>query len=150
MRCLNCKKNTKNPKFCNHSCSASYNNRIYKKKILEPRHCLFCGCLLIRQKKFCNSKCQAENTKKNKLQEFISTRESNGKFKKGIRKHILDKAGNQCQKCGWNKVNKYGNVIFLEIHHKDGNRKNNKEKNIEVLCPNCHSLTKNYRFLNKK
>ena len=32
----------------------------------------------------------------------------------------------------------------------DGNRKNNKEENLILLCPNCHSLTENYRYINGK
>jgi len=34
------------------------------------------------------------------------------------------------------------------MHHKDGNRSNNKEDNLELLCPNCHSLTDNFGILN--
>jgi len=30
-----------------------------------------------------------------------------------------------------------------EIHHKDGNPNNNKDSNIQVLCPNCHSIISN-------
>lgn len=29
---------------------------------------------------------------------------------------------------------------ILQVHHKDRNRKNNELSNLEVLCPNCHSL----------
>lgn len=38
--------------------------------------------------------------------------------------------------------------VTLEVHHIDGNRKNNDRKNIKILCPNHHSITPNYR--NKK
>jgi predicted HNH restriction endonuclease len=34
----------------------------------------------------------------------------------------------------------------LEIHHKDGSKKNNSEDNLDLLCPNCHSLTFNYNL----
>lgn len=40
--------------------------------------------------------------------------------------------------------------IPLEVNHIDGNAKNNIEENLELLCPNCHSLTHNFRNLNKK
>jgi hypothetical protein len=40
--------------------------------------------------------------------------------------------------------------IPLEIHHKDGDRTNNSLHNIELLCPNCHALTDNYRGKKKK
>ncbi len=35
------------------------------------------------------------------------------------------------------------------MNHIDGNSENNKEKNLELLCPNCHSLTPNFKGLNK-
>lgn len=39
--------------------------------------------------------------------------------------------------------------IPIELHHIDGNRKNNKIENLSLLCPNCHALTENYRGKNK-
>lgn len=33
--------------------------------------------------------------------------------------------------------------------HKDGNNINNNLSNLELLCPNCHALTDNYREKNK-
>lgn len=38
--------------------------------------------------------------------------------------------------------------IPLELHHVDGNRYNNALSNIQLLCPNCHALTSNYRAKN--
>lgn len=35
--------------------------------------------------------------------------------------------------------------IPLELHHIDGDKKNNELVNLQILCPNCHSLTDNYR-----
>ncbi len=35
--------------------------------------------------------------------------------------------------------------IPLELHHVDGNRKNNNLSNLQLLCPNCHAQTDNYR-----
>ena len=35
--------------------------------------------------------------------------------------------------------------MVLELHHIDGNRYNHKKDNLEWLCPNCHSLTSNFR-----
>lgn len=31
--------------------------------------------------------------------------------------------------------------LVLQLHHKDGNRKNNLKENLQFLCPNCHSQT---------
>ncbi len=52
-----------------------------------------------------------------------------------------------CENCGlhtWQDVK-----IPLELHHIDGNNSNNNLENIQILCPNCHALTPNYRGKNK-
>ena len=44
-----------------------------------------------------------------------------------------------CEKCGarfW-----LGKRLPLELHHKDGNHHNNELSNLEILCPNCHSVS---------
>src|SRR5262249_16031546 len=35
--------------------------------------------------------------------------------------------------------------IVLGLHHVDGNRKNNLLSNLQILCPNCHSMTHNWK-----
>lgn len=45
-----------------------------------------------------------------------------------------------CEICGvsvWNEVK-----LPLELHHKDGNHYNNDLNNLQILCPNCHSIQK--------
>lgn len=54
----------------------------------------------------------------------------------------------QCECCG--NTEWLGQPISLELHHKDGDRTNNTLPNIELLCPNCHALTDNYRGGKKK
>jgi len=41
--------------------------------------------------------------------------------------------GEKCERCGYNKSK------ILQVHHKDRNPKNNDFKNLEIICPNCHS-----------
>lgn len=44
----------------------------------------------------------------------------------------------KCEICGisvWQ-----GKKLPLELHHKDGNHFNNDFDNLEILCPNCHSI----------
>lgn len=44
----------------------------------------------------------------------------------------------KCEICGvssWNGVK-----LPLELHHKDGNHYNNNLENLQILCPNCHSI----------
>lgn len=39
--------------------------------------------------------------------------------------------------------------IPLEAHHLDGNYSHTTEDNLELICPNCHSLTPTYKAANK-
>lgn len=66
-----------------------------------------------------------------------------------IRNYLLDKAEHQCEKCGWHEINPVTGLTPLEIHHIDGNYLNSSIDNLQVLCPNCHSLTPNFRSLNE-
>jgi 5-methylcytosine-specific restriction endonuclease McrA len=65
-----------------------------------------------------------------------------------IRRYLFERAENKCEICGWSEVNQYTGKIPLEVNHKDGNFKNNIEENLELLCPNCHSLTENFKSRN--
>lgn len=52
----------------------------------------------------------------------------------------------KCERCGietWN-----GFRIPLDLHHIDGNNNNNNLSNLEILCPNCHAQTDNFRGKN--
>lgn len=68
---------------------------------------------------------------------------------KHIVRYLKEKNNCKCEKCGWGETNEYTNTIPLEVHHKDGNYFNNLEDNLMLLCPNCHSLTKNNKGANK-
>jgi hypothetical protein len=43
-----------------------------------------------------------------------------------------------------------GSAIPLELHHIDGDHRNNSLSNLKLLCPNCHALTENYRGKNQE
>lgn len=60
---------------------------------------------------------------------------------------ILKTREYKCEYCGISKwMNK---KIILQFHHIDGNRDNNDESNLLLLCPNCHSLTDNWCSKNR-
>lgn len=62
-------------------------------------------------------------------------------IKEGYKKEFCE----ECLLSEWQ-----GQKIPLELHHKDGNKNNNNLDNLQLLCPNCHSLTDNFRGKNKK
>jgi len=66
-----------------------------------------------------------------------------------IKRYFMEKYNCKCQLCGWGERNLSTNTIPLEIHHIDGDYTNNKEENLQLLCPNCHSLTDTYKSHNK-
>ena len=43
-----------------------------------------------------------------------------------------------------------GTPISLELHHMNGDSNDNRLENLQILCPNCHSMTDNYRGKNIK
>jgi hypothetical protein len=121
--------------FCNHSCSAKYNNLNRIK--LPKSHCLWCGKLLQGTDVKCcrNGKCKLLYKVKCFLNGDIKTIPD----KKSIKAYYIFIRGHICESC---KSTKWmGNPIPLELHHKDGNKYNQSDENIILLCPNCHSFT---------
>ena len=67
-----------------------------------------------------------------------------------IKKILIERVDYTCEYC---KLSLWmDKIIPLEIHHVDGNSKNNIVDNLHIICPNCHSQTDNFRAknINKK
>lgn len=91
-------------------------------------------------------------TEKKKLEEILI---NNSKYKSGSPyqsnavKRLLFKNNikkKQCENClieNWLEKK-----IIFELHHKDGDKYNNELSNLQILCPNCHSITNNFRGKN--
>ncbi len=104
------------------------------------------------KKKYCSNKCQKEFEYKEYIKAWkngtISGMRGKYQLSMHIRKYIFEKYNWRCSQCGWGKTNPYTKMIPLEIEHIDGNFENNSEKNLTLLCPNCHSLTSTYKGAN--
>lgn len=131
-------------KFCSHSCSSKYYNPIKRKKEYT---CLNCKKeLKSKQYKYCSLKCQNELKRKNIFKKIENGNTS--LYVKNYKKYLIHKYGEKCMKCGWNEINKFTGNVPIQLEHKDGNSENNSLENLELLCPNCHSLTSTYGALN--
>lgn len=48
----------------------------------------------------------------------------------------------RCERCGL--VEWRGRPLIMALHHLNGQRNDNRFENLQLLCPNCHSQTKNF------
>jgi len=161
MKCKNCENELTGKwqkKFCGRSCAASYNNRKFpkRKKQEKPKLvkekivklCLHCQKEIKNHRTYCSVQCQQDfqwEQKKKQIEEGLLTDLS----RKPIRRYLFEKLGARCVKCGWAEKNPITGKVPVEVNHIDGNSTNNHPSNLELLCPNCHSLTETYKALNK-
>lgn len=54
-----------------------------------------------------------------------------------------------CEECGWAQKSNDGRLP-LELDHINGDRRDNRLKNLRILCPNCHSLQPTHRGRNRR
>lgn len=134
-------------KFCGNSCAATFRNRGVRRHGKEPRSCLNCESVT-RNEKYCSLRCQHAYQGREALEDWKSGRLSgttaSGEPAEVVRRYIRSKKGEKCWRCGWCERNPHTGIVPVQIHHIDGDWKNNREENLELLCPNCHSLTGNY------
>jgi 5-methylcytosine-specific restriction endonuclease McrA len=62
---------------------------------------------------------------------------------KHFKRWLVQKRGHRCEKCLLTEW--LGQNLTLELDHIDGDRTNNSETNLMLLCPNCHSQTTTWR-----
>ena len=138
-------------KFCSHSCAATFNN--LNRTTGGGRHntrCPRCNQKCKNRKQtYCSKKCRSLHL----LEKWLDGEnpvKGWGQVPEVIRQYLLEEVSYSCSKCGWNKIHPVTGSVPLEINHIDGDSQNNTKSNLEVLCPNCHSLTPTFRNLNPK
>jgi len=140
MNCVQCNKETSNPKFCSKSCSVTYNNKFKAKRQVENQ-CKTCSAPVSTRLVYCKSckktygDCtlrEASYTKHHKSSTFAMVRTR--------ARAVASKLGwISCSVCGYDKhieiahkkpIASYSlETRISEINHPD---------NLIALCPNCH------------
>ncbi len=119
--------------YCDREC------RFEHQRSLQPRvKCSACNKEIIldgRRRKnsktglyFCNNDC------KNPYIARVKRWAKNPLSYRKRRPRIIKVAGGKCQNCEYNE-----NERMLDIHHNDGNHRNNDWKNLRCLCVWCHT-----------
>ena len=156
-RCVCCEAildyNNRHKKFCNNSCSATYNNLRRKKRTTVSKwNCLNCGkehqTVAWRIGKYCNNECQIDFQTKERIRLWLEEgKDWTGQNPQWAKKYLLELRGNNCEICGISDWN--GRSIVLEMDHINGDHKDNHPNNLRMICPNCHSQTDTYKAKNK-
>jgi hypothetical protein len=137
----------------------SINRDIYYKVIDMPgkyseKTCPCCGKISRRRANFCSQTCVAKVKRDKKIEDWLNGNHEGMRGKtqtaKWIRDYMIEVSGEKCMSCGWSERNPHTGKVPIELSHKDGNFMNNKIENLEIICPNCHSLTDSYKGANKK
>lgn len=65
-----------------------------------------------------------------------------------LRKRLINEGifKDECSKCGFNEHREGFEHSICQLHHINGNPRDHRLENLEILCPNCHALTPNFGF----
>lgn len=140
--CKKCGTPTNNPKFCSQSCSASINNTLHPKRILQPGKLSYKRARVLATER----KNLSLSRNKNLTVGEIKSRHKNshiswvkGAIRSSVRTWNKDLIELPCAKCGYEKHVELAHIQPLssfpdsaslgEIH---------ASTNVIQLCPNCH------------
>lgn len=155
MLCLNCSCETTNPKFCNKSCAAKFNNTKFPKRKQEKYPCSVKDCISVRKSsrnKLCSIHFEeyvnrSSQYKDKSVGEYRNLESVKGKHPSWINSHVRSFARSwlvhltklPCAHCGYSKHVELAHIkpvssfpdsaLLSEI---------NSETNVIQLCPNCH------------
>lgn len=134
-------------KYCNSSCAASYNNKIFR--ISETHPCLHCGKTIKKRKnrKWCSCKCHNHYKWEQTKNKITSSGEVASHNPLTTKKYLRITRGYKCEICGISEWT--GKKLPLILDHIDGNSDNWKLPNLRLICSNCDSLTDTYKSRNK-
>jgi hypothetical protein len=114
--------------------------------------CLHCGGIAKGIKVYCNNTCQQAYQSNLLTESWLSGEIEGGNIygvSSFVRRWVLNRADNKCEKCGWCEIHPTTGKSPLQINHINGDPFNHRPENLEAICPNCHSLTPTFGNLNR-
>ena len=120
--------------------------------------CLNCGKPIARKNnRYCSYSCQKSKQKSDYIGRWLCGVEdgvtcginSGEQTSLTIINWLKETRGEKCERCGWNEQNKFTGKIPVQVHHEDGDVRNNRPNNLTLICPSCHSLTEHFGGRNK-
>lgn len=149
MKCLICKRKTKNPKFCSLRCNAISQNNSRKK---TTYHCQFCHQIIgkgwkYKKKKYCPT-CFKENSTNYKdwtkitlkhLFSKLDNHKAHARIRALARQIFTKKGIRWCEECGYNKHFEVCHIKSIKNFDLDTPISVvNSLDNLKALCPNHH------------
>ena len=119
--CAQCGSETKNPKFCNRSCAATYTGKhnVKRKRI---KQCYECGELIRSEYKFCGEECRKAHHSRRPKRSSEEVKAANVvgviRWRQRLKERAVAYKGGKCFICAYNRC-----VAALDFHHLDPNLK---------------------------
>ena len=103
---------------------------------------------------YCSNKCQKVFEHEELVKKWLAgnIKGSTGKTlqtRNFVKKYLKDTRGSACNRCGWDEKHPSDGKSLTEVDHIDGDASNTVPDNLEILCPNCHSMTPTFRARNR-
>lgn len=146
MNCLNCKKNTINPKFCSRSCASSFNNKGIRRHGRPKTVCLQCGKTNRTSKnKYCSNQCQRSY----QWAKTVNDVQAAGIIEQPWtrRRFLIEKYGHKCTIC--KRSTWMGTKIPIVADHINGNPEDHRIENLRLICCNCDAQLPTYKARNR-
>jgi hypothetical protein len=89
--------------------------------------------------KYCNNSCQQQHRSRQLVKDW---QEHVGEtawrqVPEWAKKYLIEQRGYRCEVCSGTEHN--NKPIPLVVDYRDGNSHNNREDNLQLICPNCRS-----------
>jgi hypothetical protein len=142
MNCLNCKGETKNPKFCSRHCSTTYNNRLFP-KVKPTNACRECGSPITVSKIWCpdHVKDYLNTTKEEMYKGGNVNWGGNGAYIRGHARRAFTASGREkkCYICSYSLHVDIAHVKSIDSYPMTATlREINNVDNLVALCKNHH------------